>query len=67
MSTNPKWTRQQVSCKENKARFNLLIEWQEKDGKEVIQAIYCDNSKLGDYHLSDCDWSCWEKFSAEKS
>jgi hypothetical protein len=65
MSGNPKWTRRQVPCKEAKGKSNLLIEWQEKDGKEIVHSIICDNPQLGDFHIWECGWSCWEKISEE--
>lgn len=66
MNTRSKWTMRQVPCKDTRGKSNLLVEWEEKDGREVVHAIHCDNPQLGDFHLWDCEWSCWEKIAKEK-
>jgi hypothetical protein len=56
-----------MKCPEEHIETDLLLEWQEKDGKKVLSSVSCDNSKLMDLTPQDCEWSCWEVVEKKKS
>jgi hypothetical protein len=54
-----------VNCPEDNVDTELLLEWQEKDGKKLLNSIRCDNPKLMDLNPEDCQWSCWEEIEKD--
>jgi hypothetical protein len=47
-------------CPDEDRDAQLLIEWREEDGKEVIASVHCDNPRLSDLDNWDCRWTCME-------
>ena len=66
MPEKVRWTTHRIKCPEQKDESSLLAEWREKNGKEVLNSISCDNIQLKDLSGSDCHWTCWEKIAQGK-
>jgi hypothetical protein len=49
-----------IRCPEEDRTADLLIEWREQDGGEVIASVRCDNPRLRDLDNWDCRWTCME-------
>lgn len=45
-------------CPDEDRIADLMIEWREKDGREVIASVHCDNPRLRDLDNWDCRWTC---------
>jgi hypothetical protein len=61
---NPRWEKKRIQCPESMRPAYLMVEWRmEKDGKDVISTVSCDNPNLHDLGGGDCTWSCWEKLA----
>jgi len=67
MSKTTRWDRISKRCPETKIDTTLLIEWRKVSGKEKLNGIICNNSKLGDYCGSDCKWDCWVEISRKRT
>jgi len=68
MESPSRWVKRQVQCPQDMRPSYLLVEYNmEKDGKESLRSVSCDNPYLREYGGGDGEWSCWEKLSAEKA
>jgi hypothetical protein len=64
MEDNPRWEKKKISCPESMRPAYLMVEWRmQKDGRDVISSVHCDNPNLHNLGGGDCTWSCWEKLS----
>jgi hypothetical protein len=45
-------------CPDEDRIAELMIEWRQEDGKEVIASVHCDNPRLRDLDNWDCRWTC---------
>ena len=63
MGKKSRWERRRIACKETGIETNLLIEWRDEEGKEVLKGVSCDNPRLQDLDNRDCKWTCWEGLS----
>jgi hypothetical protein len=50
----------QIRCPEEDRTADLMIEWREENGKEVLNSVHCDNPRLADLDNWDCRWTCME-------
>jgi len=66
MAEKRRWERRRITCREARRETNLLIEWRDRDGREVLSGMSCDNPLLQGLDNRDCKWSCWEEISGEK-
>ncbi|MFQ6103018.1 MAG: hypothetical protein ACE5OP_01855 [Candidatus Glassbacteria bacterium] len=66
MRKSTRWAKRRLQCPEGKCETSLLVEWRKERGKEVLNGIICDNPRLENFHLWDCQWCCWEEISGEK-
>ncbi len=55
------WDVREFDCREQKRAAGLVIEWENRGGRDVIKSICCDNPKFYDLNNWDCRWSCWDK------
>ncbi|NIO10731.1 MAG: hypothetical protein GTO40_23115 [Deltaproteobacteria bacterium] len=66
MAEKSRWVTRQIECPEERGKSELLVELRNESGKEVVNAISCDNPYLQDIDGGDCEWSCWQEVSKEK-
>jgi hypothetical protein len=68
MDSVSRWVKREIQCPQDMRPSYLLVEYHmEEDGKETLRSVSCDNPYLRDLGGGDCNWSCWEKISAEKA
>jgi hypothetical protein len=67
MSKKNRWERKRITCKETGLETNLLIEWLDEKGTEILNGVSCDNPQLQGIDNQDCKWSCWEGISKDES
>ena len=67
MTRQAKWEKRNIQCPEGKGEGELLTEWQNENGKEILTGISCNNPKLRDLSGEDCNWSCWKEVSKKKA
>jgi hypothetical protein len=67
MESQSRWVKREIQCPQDMRPSYLLVEYHmENGGNETLRSVSCDNPYLRDYGGGDCEWSCWEKISAEK-
>lgn len=66
MGETHRWVKLQIECPKEKGMSELLLEWHDEEGTEVLNSMSCDNPKLRDLSGQDCDWACWESVSEKK-
>ena len=66
MKQKSRWEKCQIQCPEEDIDTELLLEWQEENGKKVLKSVSCKNTKLMDLKPEDCQWSCWEELEQRK-
>jgi len=57
MQQESKWEKCRITCPEDKVEAELLVEWQEKEGKLVPNSVSCNNPKLMDLKSVDAGQS----------
>ena len=65
MGKQSRWVKRHIECPEGKGENDLLIEFQDDRGKEVVRAISCHNPLLEDFAGGTCGWSCWQEVREE--
>jgi hypothetical protein len=65
MTTTHRFKTCRITCPEGKGDTRLLVEWQDCDGRSVVNSISCNNPQIRDLSGSDCKWSCWDRVSDE--
>ncbi|MFC2173076.1 hypothetical protein ACFLU6_10660 [Acidobacteriota bacterium] len=66
MAKKSRWEKHQIQCQEENRLANLLIEWCEENGGEVLNSVSCDNPKLAGLDNWECKWSCWKQILEDK-
>ena len=67
MAKKSKYFRHEIICPEKGEKTVLLSEWHTEGDQEILNGIRCDNVQLKDLSGTDCQWTCWEEISREKS
>jgi len=68
MESQSRWVKRKIQCPQDMRPSYLLMEYHMgDDGKETLRSVSCDNPYLRDYGGGDCEWSCWERTSADKA
>ena len=67
MTKKSKYFRHEITCPEKGEKTVLLSEWHAEGDQKVLNGIRCDNVQLKDLSGKDCQWTCWEEISEEKS